>query len=108
MAKDKNDRIITSRTGSLVAAEKKTKTNKVTWEFPLIKKNLIILAIGVGTIIIGYLLMATGITDQPAVESGKWNNVFAVSIGPILLVLGYCFIIPYGLWKFFGTTKTPE
>jgi hypothetical protein len=52
--------------------------------------------------------MATGITDQPAVESGKWNNVFAVSIGPILLVLGYCFIIPYGIWKFFGKTKSVE
>lgn len=108
MAKDKNDRIIAGKTGSLVASAKKSKSNKVNWEFPLNRKNLYILGIGVATILVGYLLMATGITDEPAVESGKWNNVFAVSIGPILLVLGYCVIIPYGIWKFFGKTKSEE
>lgn len=79
--------------------------HKVKWEFPLNKRNFVILAIGVGVIIFGYLLMATGITDQPAVPDGKWNNVFAVQIAPVVLVIGYCVIIPYSIMKFFGGQK---
>ena len=93
--------------GTISSASKK-KVSKVEWSFPLSKKNYIYLLIGLGTIILGYILMATGITEEPAVESGKWNNVFAVSIAPLLLVLGYCFIIPFGIWKFFGNSKTEE
>lgn len=78
---------------------------KVNWEFPLQKKNFVILAIGIGLIILGYLLMATGITDQPAVPDGKWNNVFAVQIAPVILVIGYCIVIPYSIMKFFGGHK---
>ena len=75
------------------------------WEFPLNKKNFIILAIGICIIFIGYLLMATGISSEPAVPNGKWNNVFAVQIAPIVLVVGYCIVIPYGILKFFGGNK---
>ncbi len=77
----------------------------VVWKFPLQKQNFLIIGIGLVVIIVGYLLMATGITDEPAVSSGKWNNVFAVSIAPLLLVIGYCFIIPYGIFKSFPTNE---
>ena len=49
--------------------------------------------------------MATGISDQPALADGKWNNPLAVSVAPVLLVIGYCVIIPYALLKFFGKKK---
>lgn len=72
------------------------------WKFPLQRQNFIIIGIGIAVILVGYLLMATGITEQPALPDGKWNNVFAVSIAPILLVLGYCVIIPFGIFKSFS------
>lgn len=75
------------------------------WQFPLEKKDLIIIGIGLAVVILGYLLMATGITEEPALPDGKWNNAFATVIAPILLVLGYCVIIPLGLLKFFSKKK---
>jgi hypothetical protein len=45
--------------------------------------------------------MMTGVTDQPAVLDGKWNNPLAVTVAPIVLVIGYCVIIPFGILKKF-------
>lgn len=72
------------------------------WDFPYVKKNFIIAGIGLLIIIAGYFLMATGITEEPALPDGKWNNPMAVTIAPILLLIGYCGIIPYALFKYFG------
>lgn len=77
------------------------KKNVVRWEFPLEKNNLIIIGIGLAVILFGYVLMATGITDEAAVADGKWNNTMAVTIAPILLIIGYTVIIPYGIIKKF-------
>jgi NADH:ubiquinone oxidoreductase subunit 6 (subunit J) len=52
-------------------------------------------------ILVGYALMTTGITEDPATVSGKWNNPLAVIVAPILLILGYCVIIPYSIIKIF-------
>jgi hypothetical protein len=49
--------------------------------------------------------MLFGVTDQPAVPDGKWNNFFSVSLAPIILVIGYCVIIPYGIIKTFKKTS---
>ena len=89
-------------------AASKSKTPKVKWEFPLEKKNYMVLAIGIGVIILGYLLMATGITEQPAVTDGKWNNVLAIHVAPIVLVIGYLIIIPYGLIKLFKKNEDKD
>lgn len=78
----------------------KKPVHKVVWEFPLVKKNWMILAVGAATIIIGYLLMATAITDDPQKHQEIWNNAMAISIAPIVLVIGFLVIIPYGLfWR---------
>jgi len=77
------------------------KKSAVKWEFPLEKNNLIIIGIGLAVILLGYMLMATGISDEPATVDGKWNNPMAVTIAPILLVIGYTVIIPYGIIKRF-------
>jgi len=77
------------------------KKSAVKWEFPLGKNNLIIIGIGLAVILFGYMLMATGISDEPATVDGKWNNPMAVTIAPILLVIGYTVIIPYGIIKRF-------
>lgn len=86
--------------GRNTSAAKKSK--KVTWEFPLTKNNFVYLAIGLGIIILGFILMATGITEEPALPEGKWNNPMAVTIAPILLIIGYCIVVPLALLKYFG------
>jgi len=61
---------------------------------PLEKTNFVIIVAGIAVLIIGYILMSSNTVD------GFANTVIA----PILLVLGYCIIIPYGILK--KTKKT--
>jgi putative exporter of polyketide antibiotics len=82
-------------------ASKKTKSTNNGWNFPLDKGNLIIIGVGVGVILLGYLLMMTGMTEQPAIPDGKWNNFWAITAAPIILLLGYCVIIPFGILRSF-------
>ena len=49
--------------------------------FPLGRKNLVVLALGVASLVAGYLLLNAG-SPTPAA---------------ILLVLGYCVLVPVGL-----------
>lgn len=86
----------------------KKQAPKVEWVFPFTKQNYIIAAIGLAVILLGYALMATGITEEPAIPNGKWNNPMAVTVAPILLVIGYCVIIPYAILKYFGKTDEPQ
>ncbi len=81
---------------------------KTMWAFPYTKKNFIIALIGLGVIVFGYLLMATGITEQPALVQGKWNNPFAIDIAPVVLVIGYCIIIPYAIMKYYGKKEEAD
>lgn len=75
------------------------------WIFPLSRMNFYYLLGGIVVILIGYALMATGITNDPALPDGKWNNPLAVTIAPFILVIGYCVIIPIGLLKNFNKKK---
>ena len=83
----------------------KSGKQKIVWKFPLERQNFIWLGIGIAVIIIGYLLMSTGITEKPAVLQGKWDNHMAITVAPILLVLGYCVIIPFAILKMFKSKK---
>ncbi len=71
------------------------------WNFPLEKNDLIWICVGIGVIIVGYLLMMTGVTEEPATVDGKWNNPLAVVVAPIMLVVGYCVIVPMAILKVF-------
>lgn len=48
------------------------------------------IGIGIAVIIIGFLLLASGI-------GSNWDNPLAVSVAPVVLVLGYCVIIPWAI-----------
>lgn len=87
---------------------KKSSKQSVVWKFPMAKQNVMILAIGVGVILLGYALMAIGITNEPAHVTGKWNNTLSVDVAPIVLVIGYCFIIPYGIYKVYSDKSESE
>ncbi len=80
--------------------QKRIKEVKAKWYLPFNRSNFILFAIGLGVIIVGFLLMATGITEEPALLDGKWNNFFAITLAPILLVIGYCIIIPLAILKY--------
>jgi len=47
------------------------------------------IAAGVGVIALGFVLMATGV-DQ-------WDNPLAVDVAPLVLVIGYCVLIPLAI-----------
>jgi hypothetical protein len=91
--------------GKKVSVKKK---KAVEWHFPFDKENGKWFLIGFGVIALGYILTATGITEEPAVPNGKWNNPFAVVIAPILLVLGYLVIIPYAILKTFRKKNSTD
>ncbi len=49
--------------------------------------NYKIIAVGIAIIVLGYL----------ALSATPWDNPLAITVAPILLVLGYCVVIPVGI-----------
>lgn len=106
----------TSRTVATRRKSQEADRTDITWDFPLAKQNLIGIGAGILLIVIGYLCMSTGMVprEQAASNDGIWNNSLAVTVAPILLVLGYCVIIPFFLLYRFnkqngdGTPQTRE
>ncbi len=72
---------------------------EIEFNFPLDKTDGIIIAIGIAVSVIGYFLMKTAITGDVANNDGIWNNANAVTFAPILLTIGYCIIIPFGILR---------
>lgn len=66
--------------------------------FPLEKENFVIIAAGIALLVIGYLLM-----NQNSVD-----GFVPTVISPILLFLGYCVIIPYGILKGHKLSSKPD
>jgi len=64
--------------------KKKAKVEEV---LPLTKYNYMILALGIAVIIIGFIVMAAGGVEGFA----------SLVLAPILLVAGYCLIIPFSI-----------
>ena len=78
------------------------KSQNVQWNFPLNRTNLKYFGIGVAAILLGYALLATGLGGEyAAVEGQRWNNPMVIIGAPIVLVLGYCVIVPYSIFKIF-------
>jgi hypothetical protein len=69
---------------------------KKDFSFPLEKENFVIIGAGIVLIILGYLLM-----NQNSVD-----GFVPTVISPIMLFLGYCVIIPYGILKGHRANKT--
>jgi hypothetical protein len=69
--------------------KKKSSKRKRTGDrtLPLTKINYILLLVGVGIIIVGYLFMLEGSVD----------GEMPIVVAPILLIIGYCVIIPIAL-----------
>jgi hypothetical protein len=75
------------------AKSKKQQTSKFTkkkeFSFPLERENFMIIGLGVLLLVVGYVLMSQNSVD----------GFLPTVIAPILLVAGYCVVIPYGIMK---------
>lgn len=49
------------------------------------------LGIGVAVIVVGFVLLAMGMNE--------WDNPLSVSVAPVVLVIGYCVIIPLAILR---------
>ena len=62
-------------------------------EFAIGKENFKYIAIGVGILVIGFLLMAGGKTDDPSVFNPEIFSFRRITLAPIVVVGGFAFII---------------
>ncbi|HHL73088.1 MAG TPA: hypothetical protein ENJ29_11320 [Bacteroidetes bacterium] len=78
---------------------RKSGSAKVALSLPFTKKNYIIFAISVAVILIGYIALAQG----PA------ESYWSLTVGPVLLVIGYCILVPLAiLYRDEDTAKNPS
>ncbi|MBE2216798.1 MAG: DUF3098 domain-containing protein [Ignavibacteria bacterium] len=66
----------------------KTK-QKREFSFPLEKENFMIIGIGIAMLLVGYFLMSQNSVD----------GFMPTVVAPLLLIGGYCVVIPYGIMK---------
>ena len=59
------------------------------WNFK--KQNYIIFGAGIASIMLGYFLMSIG----------GHNSILSTKISPIILIIGYCVLIPISIFKNF-------
>lgn len=77
---------------------KKSKEVKEDSGFALGKENYKLMAIGFAVIVIGFILMAGGGSDDPNVFSEAIFSFRRITLAPILLLLGFGFEI-YAIMK---------
>jgi hypothetical protein len=77
----------TRQTPLSARAKKKDYANVKQFQMPFDRKNIMIILAGVAIVALGYLVMYMSPTMSD----------MALTVAPILLVLGYCVIIPFGI-----------
>jgi hypothetical protein len=88
-----------SKKKAVSSTRKQQRSTGVQWNFPLTKNNFLYFGGALGVIVIGYLLMATGITSDPQKYLETWANSMAIVVAPTLLVIAYCVLIPLAIMK---------
>ena len=71
----------------------KKKTEQESASFPLQKENYILLIIGFAIIMIGFLLMMGGKSDDPNVFNEEIFNFRRITLAPIIVLFGFVFEI---------------
>lgn len=71
----------------------KKKPEKEGPDFPLQKENYILLIIGFAVIIIGFLLMMGGKSEDPNVFNEKIFSFRRITLAPIIVLFGFVFEI---------------
>jgi membrane-bound ClpP family serine protease len=73
-------------------------------DFPLQKDNYILLIIGFAVIMIGFLLMMGGKSDDPNVFNPEIFNFRRITLAPIVVLFGFVFEI----WAIMKKPKTEK
>ena len=71
----------------------KKKIEQGSLDFPLQKENYILLIIGFAVIMLGFLLMMGGKSDDPNVFNEEIFNFRRITLAPILVLFGFIFEI---------------
>lgn len=66
--------------------------------FPLEKKNYKLLAVGLAIIVVGFILMAGGGSDDPNVFNEEVYSFRRITLAPIVVLAGFVFEI-YAIMK---------
>ncbi len=74
------------------------KDNEQKFQFALGKENYILLAIGFAIIIIGFLLMMGGRSDDPSVFNEEIFSFRRITLAPMIVLFGFMFEI-YAIMK---------
>lgn len=61
-------------------------------KFALPKKNIVLILIGLGILILGYVLLSGGGSDNPDVFNYEMFNFRRLVIAPIVIVAGFVFV----------------
>ena len=54
---------------------------------PLVSRNYLLFGLGLVVIVIGYFFLS----------KGPWDSFWSLTLAPILLVVGYCVVIPIAI-----------
>ncbi len=81
------------------AAGQKTPERQNETRMPLSKKNYVLMLIGVGMVIAGFLLMAGGGSDDRAVFNPEMFSFRRITLAPIVVVAGLVFEIFAIMWR---------
>jgi hypothetical protein len=84
---------------SVTTAQAKKARAGVQWQFPFGKSNMLFFGIALAVIVLGYALMATGISSDPEKYLEKWANPVAIVVAPAVLVVAYCVLIPIAIMR---------
>lgn len=74
------------------------KENESENKMALGKKNLVLMAVGVAIIILGFVLMAGGGSDDPNVFNYEMFSFRRITLAPLLVIGGFAFEI-YAIMK---------
>ena len=61
-------------------------------KFALPKKNIVLILIGLGILILGYVLLSGGGSDNPDVFNYEMFNFRRLVLAPIVIVAGFVFV----------------
>ncbi len=76
----------------------KGNNNQENTQFPLRTENYKLIAIGFGIIVIGFLLMIGGKTEDPNVFNPEIFNFQRITLAPVVVLFGFIFEI-YAIMK---------
>ena len=71
----------------------KKKVEQESADFPLRRENYILLLIGFGIIVLGFILMMGGKSDDPNVFNEKIFSFRRITLAPIMVLFGFVFEI---------------